>query len=87
MAAILPLALTSGDPAGIGAEIAIKCWQQREGLPAFFLLDDPDRISKLVPEVPVVEIELPEEVEHVFPASSTSTVTMYFHFFPFMIYF
>ena len=66
MAPPLPLALTPGDPAGIGAEIAVKAWQQRETLPPFFLIDDPDRISALGMNVPVAEIELPEEVGEVF---------------------
>jgi 4-hydroxythreonine-4-phosphate dehydrogenase len=66
MASNLPLALTPGDPAGIGAEIAVKAWHDREGLPPFFLIDDPDRISALGLGIPIVEIELPEEVEQVF---------------------
>ncbi len=66
MTSKLPLALTSGDPAGIGAEIAVKAWQQRSDLPPFFLIDDPERISALGMDVPVAEIELPEEVSEVF---------------------
>ncbi|CAH1673753.1 4-hydroxythreonine-4-phosphate dehydrogenase [Hyphomicrobiales bacterium] len=43
----LPLAVTQGDPAGIGPEIAIKAWLQRdsEALPPFFLLSDPAFIA------------------------------------------
>ncbi len=37
------LALTMGDPAGIGGEITIKAWRAlREGGPAFLLIADPD---------------------------------------------
>jgi 4-hydroxythreonine-4-phosphate dehydrogenase len=38
-----PLALTSGEPAGIGPDITIKAWLRREELklPAFYLLGDP----------------------------------------------
>ncbi|MEO3387709.1 4-hydroxythreonine-4-phosphate dehydrogenase PdxA [Mesorhizobium sp. CAU 1741] len=38
-----PLALTIGDPSGIGPEIAIAAWQRRgrEDVPAFYLLADP----------------------------------------------
>lgn len=39
-----PLALTSGEPAGIGPDIAIKAWLRRNELklPAFYLLGDRD---------------------------------------------
>jgi len=44
----LPLALTMGEPAGIGAEIALKAWLRRgEGVPPFYLIDHPDRLAKL----------------------------------------
>ncbi len=44
-----PLALTMGDPAGVGGEIALKAWLRRKetGLPPFVLLDDPARLSHL----------------------------------------
>ncbi len=43
-----PLALTMGEPAGIGAEIALKAWMKRGGeTPAFVLLDDPERLAAL----------------------------------------
>src|SRR5260370_252786 len=37
-----PLALTSGEPAGIGPDITIKAWPRRQELklPAFYLLGD-----------------------------------------------
>jgi 4-hydroxy-L-threonine phosphate dehydrogenase PdxA len=39
-----PLALTSGEPAGIGPDITIKAWLRRDELklPAFYLLGDRD---------------------------------------------
>jgi 4-hydroxythreonine-4-phosphate dehydrogenase len=44
----LPLALTMGEPAGIGGEIALQAWLRRaEGVPPFYLIDDPDRIDRL----------------------------------------
>jgi len=57
-----PLALTMGEPAGIGGEIALKAWLRRgEGLPPFYLIDDPDRIARLARtlgwDVPVRMIE------------------------------
>ena len=44
-----PLAVTMGEPAGIGGEIALAAWCQRHaaGLPPFFLIDDPDRLARL----------------------------------------
>lgn len=66
MESVLPLALTPGDPAGIGAEIAIKAWSDRGDLPAFFLIDDPARIAPLANGVPIAEIEYPEEAAGVF---------------------
>ena len=42
-----PLALTSGEPAGIGPDITIKAWLRRNELklPSFYLLGDPDFLS------------------------------------------
>jgi len=42
-----PLALTSGEPAGIGPDITIKAWLRRDELklPAFYLLGDPKSLS------------------------------------------
>ena len=44
---IRPLALTMGDPAGIGGELTLKAWlSRREGCP-FVALDDPARLQAL----------------------------------------
>ena len=44
----LPLALTMGEPAGIGGEIALKAWLRRgDGVPPFYLIDDPERLAAL----------------------------------------
>ncbi|MBI0535147.1 4-hydroxythreonine-4-phosphate dehydrogenase PdxA [Roseomonas sp. KE2513] len=72
MEPIQPLALTMGDPAGIGGEITLAAWSRlrREG-PAFVALDDPRRLSTLAArlgwEVPVAEVSGPEEAAAVFP--------------------
>ncbi|MBV9524061.1 MAG: 4-hydroxythreonine-4-phosphate dehydrogenase PdxA [Alphaproteobacteria bacterium] len=61
-----PLALTMGEPAGIGAEIAMQAWLRRgaEGVPPFFLLDDAARLAALALRlgwaVPIRAIEAPE---------------------------
>ncbi len=42
----MPLALTMGDPAGIGGEIAVKAWRaRRTGSRPFLVLDDPARFD------------------------------------------
>jgi len=43
----LPLALTMGDPAGIGGELTLKAWQARRNGRPFVALDDPDRLAGL----------------------------------------
>ncbi|MBI3516877.1 MAG: 4-hydroxythreonine-4-phosphate dehydrogenase PdxA [Proteobacteria bacterium] len=48
---LLPLAVTMGEPAGIGGELTIKAWLHREALPPFFVIDDPDRLERLAAEI------------------------------------
>ncbi|MEO0761763.1 MAG: 4-hydroxythreonine-4-phosphate dehydrogenase PdxA [Pseudomonadota bacterium] len=63
----LPLALTMGDPAGIGGEIALAAWTRRgeAALPPFFAIDDPDRLAA-IGTAPVRVIEDPAEAAVVF---------------------
>jgi 4-hydroxythreonine-4-phosphate dehydrogenase len=62
-AAIKPLALTLGEPAGIGPDIAIEAWLRRKQaqLPPFYLLGDRDflkeRAGMLKLDVPLVECD------------------------------
>jgi 4-hydroxythreonine-4-phosphate dehydrogenase len=43
-----PIAVTMGEPAGIGGEIALKAWLgRRDGVPSFYLIDFPDRLAAL----------------------------------------
>ena len=43
-----PLAVTMGEPAGIGGEITLKAWLNRsQGIPPFYVIDDPDRLASL----------------------------------------
>lgn len=66
--ALPPLAVTMGEPAGIGGEIALRAWTRRAeaGRTPFFLIDNPDRLSLLAQTiglaVPVTSIECPEDV-------------------------
>ena len=43
-----PLALTLGEPAGIGPDIALVAWHRRHelGLPAFYIVADPDCLAR-----------------------------------------
>ena len=67
----LPLALTMGEPAGIGGEVALKAWLDlRDDLPPFYLIDDPDRLASLVRRldwpVPIRPIDAPDRAPSVF---------------------
>jgi 4-hydroxythreonine-4-phosphate dehydrogenase len=71
MALPLPLAVTMGEPAGIGGEIALRAWLEcRDELPAFYLIDDPDRLASLARrlswEVPIRPIEVPARAPGIF---------------------
>ena len=60
------LAVTQGDPSGIGVEIAIKAWRERTPLtPAFFLLADPDHVARQARD-----LGLPAPVEACAPADA-----------------
>ena len=58
-----PLALTMGDPAGIGGELTVRAWQalHRDG-PCFIALDDPHRLTG----APIVEVASPDAARAVF---------------------
>ena len=67
----LPLAVTMGEPAGIGGEIALKAWLGLRGdLPPFYLIDDPDRLASLARRldwpVPIRPIDAPDRAPSVF---------------------
>jgi len=44
-----PIAVTMGEPSGIGGEISLKAWLRRRelGLAPFFLVDDPGRLKSI----------------------------------------
>lgn len=66
------LAVTMGEPAGIGGEIALVAWQQRHehALLPFFMIDDPQRLDTLAHdlrwEAAVRPIDSPEQAAAVF---------------------
>jgi 4-hydroxythreonine-4-phosphate dehydrogenase len=59
----LPLALTLGEPAGIGPDITFAAWRRRAelGLPPFYLLADPAfvarRAQRIAPDTPVAVVK------------------------------
>ncbi len=61
------LALTMGDPSGIGGEITLGAWQAlRNAGPAFVLLADPDWIAGIAGSVPVRRVATVAEAGPVF---------------------
>lgn len=63
-----PIVITMGEPAGIGGELTLQAWQKRAqyALPPFFTIDDPARLKKINPAIPLEIIETPEQALEVF---------------------
>lgn len=62
-----PLALTMGEPGGIGAEISVAAWRALRGTgPAFVLIDDPARLAALHPDCPLAVVRRPAEAADAF---------------------
>ncbi|MDP6688782.1 MAG: 4-hydroxythreonine-4-phosphate dehydrogenase PdxA [Alphaproteobacteria bacterium] len=70
----LPIAVTMGEPAGVGVEITLKAWSRRTlyDLPPFYLIADPEQARATaenlgrkgwspVTKLPVIEINSPAE--------------------------
>jgi 4-hydroxythreonine-4-phosphate dehydrogenase len=69
-----PLALTMGDPAGIGGELTLKTWLALRGTgPAFLVLDDPARLVALAEAlgltVPIQVVATAEQAGEAFGAA------------------
>ena len=62
-----PLAVSLGDPAGIGPEVLAKCWDNRDrfSLPPFVAIGDP-RSVRAVWDGPLATIDDPREAESAF---------------------
>lgn len=60
------LAVTMGEPAGVGGELALMAWRERatRAVPPFFLIDDPLRLSRLAArlglDIPLAKLDRPE---------------------------
>ena len=69
-----PLALTLGEPAGIGPDITLAAWQRRAelGLPPFYLLADPDFVAeraRLIGLKVPLRVLAPEDAAQAFAAA------------------
>jgi len=64
---IAPLAVSLGDPAGIGPEVVAKCWDHRSAfnLPAFLAVGDAGSLSA-VWDGPIVTIDDPRDADSAF---------------------
>lgn len=64
---LMPLAVSLGDPAGIGPEVLAKCWDNRDrfGLAPFVAIGDP-RSVRSVWDGPIATIDDPREAESAF---------------------
>lgn len=62
-----PLAVSLGDPAGIGPEVVGKCWDHRDrfGLPPFVAIGDPRSLAS-VWDGPIATIDDPREADSAF---------------------
>jgi len=64
---LAPLAVSLGDPAGVGPEVVAKCWDNRArfDLPPFVAIGDPRSVSA-VWDGPVALIDDPREADFAF---------------------
>ena len=62
-----PLAISLGDPAGIGPEVIAKCWDNRDsfGLPAFVAIGDPRSVAA-VWDGPIEVVDDPRQADAAF---------------------
>jgi 4-hydroxythreonine-4-phosphate dehydrogenase len=70
--AVKPLAVTMGEPAGVGGEIVLAAWASlRASGSSFFVIDDIERLRRLAERislaVPLMPIRSPDEAIAVFP--------------------
>lgn len=64
-----PLAVTMGDPAGIGGDVTLQAWtKHRAILPPFFVIDDPGRLSALA-----LQLKLDCSIQTISGPDETST--------------
>ena len=72
MLALKPIAVTMGEPAGIGGEITLKSWRRRNDLSVpFVAIDNPDRLRNIARDlgfaVPIEPVEDAKYAAELFP--------------------
>ena len=70
-----PVAVSCGDPSGIGIEVTVGAWQALDGAVPFFLIADPAHLAE---EVPIVIIDSPDQTAKALPRG----VPVLLHAFP-----
>ena len=69
------VALTMGEPAGIGGEIALQAWHRRRpgGVPPFVVIDDADRLAALAERIgwptPLARVDTAAAAPAAFPSA------------------
>lgn len=67
---VLPLAVSIGDPSGIGPEITLAAWLDREKLPPFVLIADAEQVqaraAKLGLDIPVQRVASAADAKDIF---------------------
>lgn len=63
----LPIALTLGEPSGIGGEISLKAWQSLRNEVDFFLIADINHMRSIAGNTSIVEISAPSETSLAMP--------------------
>ncbi len=70
---LAPLALTMGDPSGVGPEITLAAWSALRGAHSFAVIADPDQLARLARrlgrDVPVRPVASMTEAAAVFPSA------------------
>lgn len=71
-----PLAVSMGDPAGIGLELALRAWGERAALPPFFLVADPDALTRAAGRIGVTPppLAIVSDIGAIRPAVESLTV-------------
>jgi 4-hydroxythreonine-4-phosphate dehydrogenase len=72
-----PLAVSMGDPAGIGLELAARAWAERQDNPPFILVGDPDAFERASARVgaPIPQLNVVDDAAQI-PESGAAALTV-----------
>jgi 4-hydroxythreonine-4-phosphate dehydrogenase len=67
---VQPLALTLGEPAGIGPDLALSVWRRHQelGIPAFYVVGDPDFLARRA-----IQLGIDVPIKNVTPRTAATT--------------